>query len=92
MKLETDGHVPAASLHMLRLNDSLKLLCRRLEQNFEQQSRLDRFVSLAQDSWELQTRQFHHQLQQMEATINTWLSSDDMTPRLAIVPSSNEGH
>jgi hypothetical protein len=86
MKSVADSPVPASPQFLLRLEESLRLLCRRLEQNFDQQRRLDRFVALAQDRWELQSHQFQAQVQQIEAAINTWLSAPQTTPRLAVIP------
>lgn len=73
-----------------RLDVSLRLLCRRLEQNLEQQSRLERFVSLSQDRWEFQSHQFYQQVQQIEATISTWLSTPHDAPRLTVIPLPSE--
>lgn len=86
MKSAAASRVPASPQLLQCLEESLRLLCRRLEQNFEQQTRLDRFVALAQDSWELQSQQFHQQVQQIEAAISTWLTAPQDAPRLAVLP------
>jgi hypothetical protein len=90
MQSVADSRSPASPQLLQRLDESLRLLCRRLEQNFEQQTRLDRFVSLAQDRWELQSLQFHLQVQQIEAAINTWMSAPRTAPRLAVIPGSTD--
>lgn len=92
MQSVVDSHSPASSQLLQKLDASLRLLCRRLEQNFEQQTRLDRFVCLAQDRWELQSLQFYLQVQQIEAAINTWMSAPRTTPRLAVIPASTDSN
>lgn len=86
MKSAAASRVSASPQLFQCLEETLRQLRRRLEQNLEQQTRLDRFVALAQDSWELQTQQFHQQVQQIEAAINTWLTTPQDAPRLAVLP------